>query len=340
MARKTKLLVTGGAGFIGSEFIRQAVCRGYAVAVVDKLSYAGDALRLAEARKACSFFRVDICNARRIAEIFKKEKPEIVLHFAAETHVDRSILSSEAFIKTNVLGTQVLLDAARKSGIHKFIHISTDEVYGDIQRGQFYEHTPFNPSSPYSASKAAADLLVRSYVRTFGFPAVILRPSNNYGPWQYPEKFIPVIIYKALKNEKIPVFAKGLNVREWLYVSDCADAILRAVQKAGPGEVYNVGSGNERKNIEVARKILDILGKPHSLIEFVADRPGHDFRYSLNFSRIKQKLGWHPETSFEEGLAKTVDWYVKHIPWLERKVFYLKEYWKKVYKKGGRESLK
>lgn len=331
-------MVTGGAGFIGSEFIRQAVCRGYAAAVVDKLSYAGDALRLAEAGQACSFFRADICDARRVEEIFKKEKPDIVLHFAAETHVDRSILNSGAFIKTNVQGTQVLLDASRKSGIRKFIHISTDEVYGDIHTGQFYEHTPFNPSSPYSSSKAAADLLVGSYVRTFGFPAVILRPSNNYGPWQYPEKFIPVIIYKALKNEKIPVFAKGLNVREWLYVSDCAEAIMKAVQKARPGEVYNVGSGNERKNIEVARNILDMLGKPHSLIEFVADRPGHDFRYSLNFSRIEQDLGWRPGTSFEEGLVKTVDWYVRHVAWLEHKVFSLKKYWKKVYKKTVRNT--
>jgi dTDP-glucose 4,6-dehydratase len=340
MARRTKLLVTGAAGFIGSEFVRQAVCREYAVAVVDKLSYAGDVQRLSEAGKACSFFRADICSARAIEKIFKKEKPEIILHFAAETHVDRSILSSEAFIRTNVLGTQVLLDAARKSGIRKFIHISTDEVYGDIPTGQFYEHTPFNPSSPYSSSKAAADLLVRSYVRTFGFPAVILRPSNNYGPWQYPEKFIPMVIYKALKNEKIPVFAKGLNVREWLYVSDCARAIMRSVQKARPGEVYNVGSGNERKNIEVARNILDILGKPYSLIEFVADRPGHDFRYSLNFTGIKRDLGWNPEISFEEGLLKTVNWYVKHENWLERKVFYLREYWKKVYKKGVRRSPK
>ncbi len=340
MTRRTKLLVTGGAGFIGSEFIRQAVRRGFAAAVIDKLSYAGDTLRMAEARSACSFFRADICDARAVEMIFKKERPDVVLHFAAETHVDRSILSSEAFIRTNVQGTQVLLDAAKKAGIRKFIHISTDEVYGDIHAGRFFEHTPFNPSSPYSSSKAAADLLVRSYVRTFGFPAVILRPSNNYGPWQYPEKFIPVIIYKALHNEKIPVFAKGLNVREWLYVSDCAEAIMKAVQKARPGAVYNVGSGNERKNIEVARNILDILGKPYSLIEFVADRPGHDFRYSLNFTRIQEDLGWRPGTSFENGLVQTVGWYVKHMNWLERKVVYLKEYWKKVYKTGARSSRK
>jgi dTDP-glucose 4,6-dehydratase len=270
--------------------------------------------------------------------IFRKEKPDIILHCAAETHVDRSILSSDAFIKTNVQGTQVLLDAAKSIGIRKFIHISTDEVYGDIHRGQFHEHTPLNPSSPYSSSKAAADLLVRSYARTFGFPAVIIRPSNNYGPWQYPEKFIPVVIYKALKNEKIPVYAKGLNVREWLYVADCAGAILKAVHKAEPGEIYNLGSGNERKNIEVARNILDILGKSYSLIEFVADRPGHDFRYSLNFAKVRKELGWHPEISFEKGITATVDWYTKHRGWLEHKVVFLKEYWSRVYKKRSDNS--
>ena len=334
MTKKTKLLVTGAAGFIGSEFVRQSARKGYAIVVVDKLSYAGDLQRLAEVKNKFSFYKADICDSKKIEGIFKKERPHVVVHFAAESHVDRSILSSDIFIKTNIAGTQVLLDTSKKIGIEKFIHISTDEVYGDIQKGQFFEHTCLNPSSPYSSSKAAADLLVKSYARTFGFPAVILRPSNNYGPWQYPEKFIPVVIYKALKNEKIPVYARGLNVREWLYVADCAAAILNAVQKAKPGEIYNVGSGNERKNIEVARRILDILGKPYSLIQFVADRPGHDFRYSLDFNKIKTGLGWQPEVAFEKGIIKTVNWYSNHIDWLEKKVVYLREYWKRVYKRG------
>lgn len=332
MAKKIKLLITGGAGFIGSEFIRQAACKRCALTVVDKLSYAGDAQRLAAVKKKIRFYKTDICDPKKIDSVFRQEKPEIVVHFAAESHVDRSILGSGIFIKTNVAGTQVMLDVSRKYGVNKFIHISTDEVYGDIKRGKFYERSPLNPSSPYSSSKAAADLLVKSYVRTFGFPAVILRPSNNFGPWQYPEKFIPVVIYKALKNEQVPLYGRGVNVREWLHVSDCAAAVFAAVLHARPGATYNVGSGNERKNIDVARKILDITGKPYTLIRFVEDRPGHDLRYSLDFSEIKQNLGWHPEISFEQGLVGTVRWFQAHMDWLERKAVYLREYWKRVYK--------
>lgn len=336
--KKTKILVTGGAGFIGSEFIRLATKKRNKLVVIDKLTYAGDIERLRVLNGQCDFYKTDICNKKKIDDIFKKHEPEIVVHFAAETHVDRSILGSSPFIKTNIIGTQILLDAARENNIKRFIHISTDEVYGDIERGQFYEHTSINPSSPYSAAKASADLLVKSYIRTFDFPGIIIRPSNNYGPWQYPEKFVPVIIYKALKNEKIPVYGKGINVREWLYVSDCANAVLRVMKKGRVGEVYNVGSGFEKKNIEVVKTLLDVLSKPDTLIEFVKDRPGHDYRYSLDFSKIKDELNWSPKVDFERGIEKTVSWYRKNPNWLENKVLYLRNYWKKVYKNNGRKA--
>ncbi|MBU0503139.1 MAG: dTDP-glucose 4,6-dehydratase, partial [Candidatus Omnitrophica bacterium] len=330
-----KILITGGAGFIGSEFVRQLMgtvpaFRGLSlkkIIVVDKLTYAGDLKRLqitgivpmtgtvpesaigsllGDCPVKCSqgtvpefkFYKSDICNKKAIESIFKKEKPNIVVNFSAETHVDRSIQDSSPFISTNIQGTQVLLDCVRKYKIEKLIHISTDEVYGDIEKGKFNEDSPLIPNSPYSASKAAADLLIKSYVRTYGFPAVIVRPSNNYGPWQYPEKLIPVVIYKALKNEAVPVYAKGMNVREWLYVSDCAKGIQFILKKGKIGEVYNLGSGQERTNLEVVKKILDILGKPHSLIKFVQDRPGHDVRYSLDSSQIR-RLGWKPEQAFD-----------------------------------------
>ncbi|MCU0652607.1 MAG: dTDP-glucose 4,6-dehydratase, partial [Candidatus Omnitrophica bacterium] len=280
------------------------------------------------------FYKADICNAGRLEEIFQQEKPKIVVHFAAESHVDRSILSSSEFIQTNIAGTQTLLDACKKHGIKKFIHVSTDEVYGDIEIGKFHETTALSPNSPYSASKAAGDLLVKSYIRTFQFPALIIRPSNNYGPWQYPEKFIPVIIYKALNNEKIPVYGKGMNIREWLYVSDCADAILKITEGGKIGEIYNLGSGNERQNIEIVKTILRILNKPLDLVSYVKDRPGHDFRYSLDFSKLKKELGWKPQVSLEDGLLMTVNWYKDNFIWLEKKVSYLRSYWKKVYKQS------
>ncbi|MDO8662328.1 MAG: dTDP-glucose 4,6-dehydratase [Candidatus Omnitrophota bacterium] len=344
--RIPKILVTGGAGFIASAFARSVIARSEAtkqspflqVIVVDNLTYAGDLKRLGRKRGLSPkgtvpfFYKVDICDKKQIARIFKKEKPDIVVNFAAETHVDRSILDGDKFLTTNILGTQNLLEAAKEFGISRFVHISTDEVYGDIKRGRFTENSPLNPSSPYSASKASADLLVKSYIRTYKFPAIIVRPSNNYGPWQYPEKLIPVIIYKAIKNEKVPIYAKGLNVREWLYVDDCASAISKILEKGKPGEIYNIGSGNECKNIEVVKKILDILGKPHSLIKFVQDRPGHDIRYSLDSSKIRRELGWSPEISFDTGIKKTVNWYVANFSWLETKAKILRNYWKKVYK--------
>jgi dTDP-glucose 4,6-dehydratase len=328
----SKILITGGASFIGSEFTRQAVERGFKVVVIDKLTYAGDLDRLANVKSKIKLYKQDICDKKNIIATFKKEKPETVVHFAAESHVDRSILGSDDFVRTNVCGTQVMLDASRAPHVKKFIHISTDEVYGDIDVGQFYETTSLNPSSPYSASKASADLFIKAYIRTFGLPAIIVRPSNNYGPWQYPEKFIPVAIYKAMHNEKIPIYGKGVNVREWLYVSDCAEAIWHILEKGQVGQIYNVGSGSERKNIEVAQAILAILEKPSRLIEFVADRRGHDLRYSLDFGKIKDEIGWRPSINFETGLAKTVAWYRDNSKWLEKKAKFLKSYWKTIYK--------
>jgi len=315
-----KILVTGGAGFIGSEFVRQGVKRGYDIIVVDKLSYAGDVERLREVRDGIIFHKTDITDRESLKNIFKLEKPASVVHWAAESHVDRSITDASPFMETNIKGTHVLLDVAKGYGVEKFINISTDEVYGDLkEEGRFFEHTPLNPSSPYSVSKASADMLGRAYHRTFGLPVITVRPSNNYGPWQYPEKLIPVIILKALNNDKVPVYAKGENVREWLYVSDCADAVFLILEKAGSGEVFNVGSGHEKRNIDVVSTVLKLLNKPGELIEFVKDRPGHDFRYSLNTEKIEKKLGWKSSVTFDEGIEKTVRWYIDNMEWLRSK---------------------
>lgn len=317
--RLHKILVTGGAGFIGSEFVRQSVDAGYAVIVIDKLTYAGDLERLKEAKGEYKFYKADICNKKMIGSIFKKENPAIVVNLAAETHVDRSIEDSSPFIKTNIQGTQNLLDISRKYKIKKFMHISSDEVYGEIMRGRFNEDSPLKPNSPYAASKAAADLLIKSYIRTYGFPAVIIRPCNNYGPWQYPEKLIPVIINNAIGDKKVPVYADGLNIREWLHVSDCAQAILFLLHKAKTGETYNIGSGCQERNIDVVKRILKILKKPVTLIELVDDRPGHDWRYALDSSKAN-KLGWTPKINFTCGLEKTVSWNVKNRAWLKDKL--------------------
>ena len=327
-----KLLVTGGAGFIGSEFVREGVKRGYDIVVVDKLTYAGDLDRLKEVKENITFYKADITNKEFIEHIFKTEKPKVVVHFAAESHVDRSILDASPFIKTNVEGTQVLLDVAKDIGVDKFINIATDEVYGELgHEGTFKEDSPLVPNSPYSSSKAAADMLGRAYYKTYKLPVITVRPSNNYGPWQYPEKLIPVVILKTLNNEKIPVYGTGQNVREWLYVSDCAEAIFEITEKGKIGEIYNVGSNQERRNIDVVKTILKILNKNEDLIEFVKDRPGHDFRYSLDTTKIKNELGWEAKTTFEEGIEKTVKWYIENMAWVEKKLKYLKEYWDKVY---------
>ena len=327
-----KVIITGGAGFIGSEFARQAVKNGLDVAIMDKLTYAGDLERLKEIDGRFTFYKADITNREFIEHIFKNERPDVVVHFAAESHVDRSILNATPFIETNIKGTQTLLDIAKDTRVKLFMNIATDEVYGELgNTGKFYENTPLNPNSPYSVSKASADMLGRAYFRTFGLPVITLRPSNNYGPWQYPEKLIPVVILKALNNEKIPVYGRGENIREWLYVSDCAEAILLIVKKGKPGEIYNIGSGFEKRNIDVVRTILRILNKPESLISFVKDRPGHDFRYSLNTEKIQKEIGWKAKTSFEQGIEKTVKWYLDNLDWVSRKLEYLRNYWKSVY---------
>jgi dTDP-glucose 4,6-dehydratase len=304
---------------MGSEFVRQAVKQGYKTVVVDKLTYAADLERLKEIKGKYKFYKADICDKTRIDSIFKKEESQIVVHFAAETHVDRSIQDASPFIKTNVIGTQVFLDISRKYKVKRFIHISSDEVYGEIKKGKFSEDSPLKPNSPYAASKAAADLLIKAYVRTYGFPAIIVRPCNNYGPWQYPEKLIPVAICKALNKQKVPVYARGLNVREWLYVSDCARAIMLILKKGKIGQVYNIGSSEEKRNIGVVKATLDLLGKPHSLIQFVKDRPGHDIRYKLNSGKIFNEFGWRPKINFNAGLKITTEWYFKNKDWLQNK---------------------
>ena len=310
-----KVLVTGGAGFIGSEFVRQAV-KKYKVIVVDKLTYAGDLKRLEEVKGKYKFYKADICDKKRIESIFKKEKPEAVVSFAAETHVDRSIQDASPFVETNVKGTQTLLDTSRKYKIKKFIHISTDEIYGEIANGEFNENSLIKPNSPYAASKAAADLLVRAYIRTYNFPAIIIRPCNNYGPWQYPEKLIPLAILRIFGKGKVPVYGKGLNVREWLYVDDCARGIMTIMRKGKIGQIYNLGSACESKNIDTVKLLLKALGVSQDRFEFVKDRLGHDIRYSLNSRKITRELGWKPRVKFEEGIRFTVNWYLRHKHWL------------------------
>jgi len=311
-----KILTTGSAGFIGSAFVRLLAQKGRDVVIVDNLDYAGDLKRLQEAKGHYKFYKADIRDRKKINSIFKKEKPEVVVNFAAQSHVDRSIKDPFIFTDTNILGAQVLFEASKLSGVQRVIHISTDEVYGDIEQGEFSETTPLNPSSPYSASKASADLLVKAYQRTFKFPAIIVRPSNNYGPWQYPEKLIPLAVLKILRGEKVPVYARGENVREWLFVEDSAEGILEITEKGRLGEVYNLGSGQEKRNIDVVRAILSLLKADESRIEFVPDRPGHDIRYKLNSQKAGQETGWKAKTGFEEGLLRTVEWCVTNKSWL------------------------
>lgn len=305
------ILVTGGAGFIGSHFIKCLLTErdGYNVINVDALSYAADLKRLKEIENdnCYSFIKADICNVKELEKTFSGNI-DAVVHFAAETHVDNSIETPSLFADVNVTGTLNLLNIVRKKNIKKYIHISTDEVYGEIAEGAFTEDSPFEPNSPYSASKAAADFFVRAYMRTYNLPAIIVRPCNNYGPWQYPEKFIPVASCKLLSGGKIPVYAEGLNRREWLYVEDCAKAIATILKKGVIGEAYNLGSGVEKKNIDIAEKIVKILGKTTDSIEFVKDRPGHDFRYALDSTKIAG-LGWQAQMNFDEGLENTVKWY-------------------------------
>jgi len=328
-----KILITGGAGFIGSAFTKLAVKKGMEVAVLDALTYAGDLERLHEVKEQYVFYHADLTDREKVFNIFEDFRPEVVVHFAAESHVDRSILDPLSFVRSNVEGTLNLLDASKEFKVERFINISTDEVYGELgDDGQFTEESPLAPNSPYSVSKASADMLGRAYYRTYDLPVITLRPSNNYGPWQYPEKFIPVVILKALKNEPIPVYGNGFNVRQWLYVEDCASAVMVAIEKGKVGEVYNIPGPDERKNIEVVKTILRLMGKPESLITFVKDRPGHDFRYSMSLDKVKRELGWEPKTRFEEGIKSTIEWYINNLEWVKRKERELYNLWEKVYK--------
>lgn len=334
-----RLLVTGGAGFIGSSFVKNAVSEGYCVAVVDKLTYAADLERLKGVRSTITFYKADICDAKAITRIFKKESPQAVVHFAAESHVDRSIVDASSFLSTNISGTHLLLDASRSCGVERFLHISTDEVYGEIRQGSFNEGAKLNPGSPYAASKAAADLLIQSYIRTYAFPAIIIRPSNNYGPWQYPEKFIPLACVRLLRNEKIPVYAKGRNKREWLYVEDCVKAILAILEKGSIGEIYNVGSQEEKANIDMVKMLLAAASCKSGMYEFVPDRPGHDFRYSLNSMKIRRQIGWKPQVKLELGLTLTSAWCFEHKRWLFSKWHQITKLYPRLKSTGAKKTL-
>jgi len=331
-----RLLITGGAGFIGSNFIRYILEKypDYRIINLDKLTYCGnlDNLRDIENNPRYGFVRGDICDWK-IVEAIVKRKPDVIVNFAAETHVDRSILGPADFIKTDILGTHNLLEAARKYKIDLFIQISTDEVYGSIEEGSFTEESPLQPNSPYSASKTGADLLVRAYHRTYNLPAIIIRSSNNFGPYQYPEKIIPLFITNLIEDKKVPLYGDGQQIRDWLYVFDNCRAIDFVLHYGRIGEIYNAGGGQEKTNLELTHLILKYLNKDESYIEFVPDRPGHDRRYSLNSNKLKN-LGWKPVYSFEVALKETIDWYLNNQWW-----------WKKIkerdeYKKYQKEREK
>lgn len=320
------IIVTGGAGFIGGNFIHYMLKQhdDYRIICIDCLTYAGnlETLEPVAKNKNFRFVKADITDRKLIYSIFEEEKPDIVVNFAAESHVDRSIENPEIFIRTNVIGTQVMMDACRRYGIERFHQVSTDEVYGDLPLDRpdlfFTEETPIHTSSPYSASKASADLLVQAYYRTYGLPVTISRCSNNYGPYHFPEKLIPLMIVNALNDKPLPVYGRGENVRDWLYVEDHCRAIDLIIHKGTVGEIYNVGGHNEMKNIDIVKIILKILGKPEDLITYVKDRAGHDLRYAIDPSKINKELGWIPQTKFSDGIRKTVQWYLDNRSWWER----------------------
>jgi dTDP-glucose 4,6-dehydratase len=331
------VLVTGGAGFIGSAVVRRLVARGERVVNVDKLTYAGNLDSVADAERSpdYAFERVDICDAPEVRRLFERHRPRAVLHLAAESHVDRSIDGPGAFVQTNVVGTFTLLDEARRywaalpageAARFRFLHVSTDEVFGSLGgEGFFTEETPYHPNSPYSASKAASDHLARAWHHTYGLPVLVTNCSNNYGPYQFPEKLIPLTILNALAGRELPVYGRGENVRDWLYVDDHADALLTVLERGRVGETYAVGGHNERRNLDVVHAICDAVdelapaGRPRrGLVRFVADRPGHDLRYAIDASKIGRELGWRPGETFETGLRKTVRWYLEHEAWWRR----------------------
>jgi len=316
-----KILVTGGCGFIGSNFVRYMLKTYANVQIInlDSLTYAGnlDNLKEIEQDKRYLFINGDITKRNDVVPALKNVNS--IVHFAAESHVDRSIEKAEVFIKTNVIGTHSLLECAKEHDIAKFIHVSTDEVYGSLEKeGYFTEETPIAANSPYSASKAASDLLARAYFKTYGFPVIITRCSNNFGPYQFPEKLIPLIICQARQDKPLPVYGDGMNVRDWLYVEDHCAAVDRVLQRGEPGEVYNIGGNNEWYNIDIVKLILKELNKPETLIDFVEDRLGHDRRYAIDSRKIKEKLGWEPSVPFESGIKKTIQWYCDHLQWIER----------------------
>lgn len=334
------VLITGGAGFIGSNFVYHMLKEhpDDKIVCVDCLTYAGNMSTLAEAMKneRFVFYKTNICDRAGIYKIFETEHPDIVVNFAAESHVDRSIETPEIFLQTNILGTQVMMDACRKYGIGRYHQVSTDEVYGDLPLDRpdlfFTENTPIRTSSPYSASKASADLLVQAYHRTFGLPVTISRCSNNYGPYHFPEKLIPLTIANCLNDKPLPVYGEGLNVRDWLYVEDHCRAIDLIIHRGREGEVYNVGGHNEMRNIDIVKLICDYLGKPYSLIKHVADRKGHDMRYAIDPTKIHDELGWLPETKFADGIKKTIDWYLDNREWWETIVSgEYRNYYEKMY---------
>lgn len=312
------LLVTGGCGFIGSNFIHHMLVRHPDVDIVnlDVLTYAGNPANLQEVQDdpRYTFVKGDICDASLVSAVMQEHAIDTVVHFAAESHVDRSIADGSAFVRTNVLGTHTLLHAAYRHGIRRFIHISTDEVYGSTADGSFRETDNLNPSSPYSSSKAGSDLLARSYYITHGLPVIVTRCTNNYGPYQYPEKLIPLFVTNLLQNQKVPVYGTGKNIRDWLYVTDHCRAIDFVLEHGEPGEIYNIGGGEEKTNLEITHMILDLLGKDESCIEYVQDRPGHDLRYSLDYTKLRD-LGWEPEYDFETALKVTVQWYMENEWW-------------------------
>lgn len=315
-----KILVTGGAGFIGSNFINHILGKRDDIFIVnlDKLTYAGNLLNLKsiENHPNYDFIKGDIVNDELVSYIFQKYEISHVINFAAESHVDRSILGSEIFFRTNVLGTNVLLENAKRFGVEKFVQISTDEVYGSLgPEGQFEETTPLQPNSPYAASKAAADIMAFAFYHTYQVPVVITRCSNNYGPYQFPEKLIPLMILNSIENKKLPVYGDGLNVRDWIYVIDHNKAVELVLEKGKIGEVYNIGANTEKPNIEIVKLILNQVRKSEGLIEYVKDRPGHDRRYAINSSKIKNELGWQVEYSFEDAVKKTVNWFIENEKW-------------------------
>lgn len=337
-----KILVTGGAGFIGSNFIFYMLEKhhDYEIVCIDKLTYAGNISTLAPIMNDLhfTFYRADICDRAKIYDIFEKEVPDIVVNFAAESHVDRSIENPEIFLDTNIKGTSIMMDACRKYGIRRYHQVSTDEVYGDLPLDRpdlfFTEDTPIHTSSPYSSSKAAADLLVLAYYRTYGLPVTISRCSNNYGPYHFPEKLIPLMIVNALKDKSLPVYGDGINVRDWLYVEDHCKAIDLIIHEGRLGEVYNIGGHNEMRNIDIVKLICKELNKPESLITFIPDRKGHDLRYAIDPTKIHNELGWLPETKFQDGIKKTIKWYLTHEEWWQNIISgEYQDYYHKMYEK-------